>query len=76
MDEPTVTIPMATVAGVVRRLVRLPEGSKLKRLTRTLYRRLRCVSLNAVYGTELRAIPVPNAEHDFTAVRDFLERKK
>jgi hypothetical protein len=76
MDEPTVTVSMSTVVGAVRRVVRLSEDSAMKRFARMLYRRLRWVSLDIVYGTELIATPVPNAQRDFRPIRDFLARAK
>ena len=73
---PTVTASMTAVAGAIRRLVRLPERSVLRRLARILYRRLNWVSLEIVYGTELMSVPVPDAAHDFKPILDFLGRAK
>jgi len=74
IEEPTVTLSMSTVVPVVRRLVRLPEGSIVKRLARNLYRRVGWISLDSVYGTELVAGRVPAARKDFSAILKFLAR--
>lgn len=72
LDEPSVTLSMSTVVPIVRRLVRLPESSILKKLTRNMYRRLRWISLDSVYGTELLGGHVPNAGKDFSPILRFL----
>ncbi|MSQ73425.1 MAG: TIGR00180 family glycosyltransferase [Betaproteobacteria bacterium] len=76
MNEPTVTVSMPVVVGAIRRLMRLPEDSVFRRVARSLYRRLKWISLDIVYGTELVTIPVPDAERDFEPIRDFLVREK
>jgi glycosyltransferase domain-containing protein len=76
MSEPTVTLPMSGVVGAVRRLVRLPESSTLRRVARMVYRRLGLVSLDIVYGTEYLAVPVPKAKRDFKPIREFLAHRK
>ena len=76
MSEPTVTLPMLGIVGAVRRLVRLPENSTLRRLARMVYRRLGWVSLDIVYGTEYFTVPVPKAKQDFRPIREFLARRK
>ncbi|OGA01871.1 MAG: hypothetical protein A3H35_14095, partial [Betaproteobacteria bacterium RIFCSPLOWO2_02_FULL_62_17] len=50
LEEPTVTLSMSTIVPIVRRLVRLPESSIVKRLARNLYRRVGGISLDSVYG--------------------------
>ncbi|HLX81360.1 MAG TPA: TIGR00180 family glycosyltransferase [Burkholderiales bacterium] len=72
LEEPTVTLSMSTVVPVVRRLVRLPESSIVKRLARNLYRRVRWISLDSVYGTEFVAGRVPEARKDFSPILKFL----
>ena len=74
LEEPTVTLSMSTVVPVVRRLVRLPEGSIVKRLARNLYRRVGGISLDSVYGTELVAGRVPHARKDISPILKFLAR--
>ena len=74
LEEPTVTLSMSTVVPVVRRLVRLPEGSIVKRLARNLYRRVGGISLDSVYGTELVAGRVPDARKDISPILKFLAR--
>lgn len=72
LDEPSVTLSMSTVVPIVRRLVGLPESSILKKLTRNLYRRLRWISLDSVYGTEFLAGRVPDARKDVNPILEFL----
>jgi len=74
LEEPTVTLSMSTVVPIVRRLVRLPEGSIVKRLARNLYRRVGWISLDFVYGTEFLAGRVPDARKDFSPILKFLAR--
>jgi len=74
LEEPTVTLSMSTVVPVVRRLVRLPEGSIVKRMARNLYRRVGWISLDSVYGTELLARHVPDAGKDISPILKFLAR--
>jgi glycosyltransferase domain-containing protein len=76
LEEQTVTPPMAAFVPLVRRLVRLPEKSPLKRAARALYRRLPWVSLDAVYGTEFVAGSVPGAERTMELVRRFLREDR
>jgi glycosyltransferase domain-containing protein len=75
LDEPTATLSMSTVVPVVRRIVGLPEESTLKRVMRTLYRRVGWISLDSVYGTELFTKPVFNSRHAMQPVLEFLQRK-
>ena len=75
LEEPTVTPSMPIVAQAVRRLVRLPETSFIKRLARRLYRRVPWISYDSVYGSELIASPVGNAAREFTPIREFLARE-
>ena len=72
LEEPTVTLSMSTVVPLVRRLVRLPEESIVKRLARNLYRRVGFISLDSVYGTEFLAGRVPDAGNDFRPILKFL----
>ena len=76
LEEPTVTLSMSTIVPVVRRLVRLPEGSIVKRLARNLYRRVGWISLDSVYGTELIATPVSNSRQAIQSILEFLSRKR
>jgi glycosyltransferase domain-containing protein len=76
LDEPTVTMPTAITAAIVRRLVRLPETSVTRRLTRRLYRTIQWISLDAVYGTEFLSTPVMNSRKDFQPILEFLTRPR
>ena len=76
LEEPTVTPSMPVVAHAVRRLVRLPETSILKRTARMLYRRVPWISYDSVYGSELVASPVGNAAREFRPIREFLARER
>jgi glycosyltransferase domain-containing protein len=69
---PTVTLPMSLVARAVRRLLGRPSESALRRLMRALYRRTPWIAADAVFGTELRARHVPNADGALRPIRDFL----
>jgi len=74
LAEPTITLPMTiTVAGMRRLLARSP-GSAVRRLARTLYRRSRWISVDAVHGTQLRARRVRAAEKAFQPIYQFLTR--
>ncbi len=75
LEEPTVTTSMPVVAQAVRRLVRLPETSLLKRTARMLYRRVPWISYDSVYGSELVASPVGNAAREFRPIHEFLARE-
>lgn len=75
VKEPTVTMPMSVVVGVVRRLLALPPDSLIRRMARRLYRRARWVSVDAVHGTQLRAQAVPNAGQEFKPIHEFLTRQ-
>jgi len=74
LDEPTVTISMSAFVASVRRLVRLPKDSRIRKLARFLYRRARWISLDCVYGTEILTTPVPNAGQDIGPILRFLAR--
>lgn len=74
MEQPTVNATMPLALQVVRRLVRLPRSSAVRRLAQFGYRRLRWVSHDLVHGTEFTARRAPDAERTFAAVRDFLLR--
>lgn len=75
LKEPTVTIPMSMVVRGVRRLLTLPPDNLIRRMARTLYRRVRWISVDAVHGTQLRARRVPGAELEFKPIREFLTRQ-
>jgi hypothetical protein len=76
LEEPTVTGSMPIVAQAVRRLVRLPETSILRRTARMLYRRVPWISYDSVYGSELIASPVADAAREFRPIREFLAREE
>jgi hypothetical protein len=73
LDEPTVTAVMPAVVTSVRRLVRLPPQSKVRRMARFLYRRMSWISLDSVYGTEVVTTPVPDAGRDIEPILRFLK---
>ena len=75
LDDPTVTPAMLASLAVVRRLVRRPEDSRVRRFIRSLYRRSRWISVAAVRGTGFIA-RIPSAGADFAPIRDFLTRKR
>lgn len=72
LAEPTTSVPMTVVAGVARRLLRLPEAHLLRRAGRAAYRRVPWIAADAVRGTELRARRVAGADRAFAPVREFL----
>jgi glycosyltransferase domain-containing protein len=74
LDEPTVTTSMPLVVQLVRRLVRLPEGSLVRRMAQRLYRRTRWVSFDLVRGGEFLATRAPNAAREFDKIEAFLAR--
>jgi glycosyltransferase domain-containing protein len=76
LDEPSVTMSMPIVASIVRRLVSLPEHSIPKKLMRKLYRGVRWISLDAVYGEKVFGVPVTNSRKDFQPIVEFLARPR
>jgi glycosyltransferase domain-containing protein len=74
LDEPSVTMSMPIVASIVRRLVSLPEHSISKKLMRKLYRSLRWISSDAVYGEKVFGAPVLDSRKDFQQIVEFLAR--
>jgi len=74
LDNKEVTTSMVLTSLVVRRLVALPSASLLKRIARRIYRAARWISVDAVYGFELRTRRVPQAARDFQPIHDFLGR--
>jgi hypothetical protein len=70
LNEPSVPQSMPIVAALVRSLVKLPENSILKRSARSLYRKLRWISLDAVYGEKIITTRVPNLRNDFQPIVD------
>jgi glycosyltransferase domain-containing protein len=72
LDEPTVTASMPLVLQVVRRLVRLPRTSVVRRLAQRVYRRTRWVSHDLVHGTEFRTARALGASTAFAPIRAFL----
>ncbi len=71
-DEPTVTPAMPLVLQVIRRLVRLPRTSVIRRTAQRLYRRTRWVSHDLVHGTEFRTARARDAAAEFAPIRAFL----
>jgi hypothetical protein len=72
VEEPTVSWSMPTVLQVVRRLVRMPKTSALRRLALACYRRTRWLSHDFVHGTEFRTRRAREASREFAPVREFL----
>lgn len=72
VSEPTVTFSMPLTLQVVRRLVRLPRDSRLRRGAQALYRHARWLSHDFVHGTEFRTRRAREAVAEFKPVRDFL----
>ena len=72
VEEPTVSWSMPTVLQVVRRLVRMPKTSALRRLALACYRRTRWLSHDFVHGTEFRTRRAREASREFASVREFL----
>jgi glycosyltransferase domain-containing protein len=75
LEEPTVTASMSIWVALIRRLVRLPEGSLLRRFLRQVYRRARWISADAVHGTGIIADANPQTAPDFALIREFLKRE-
>lgn len=74
LGEPTVTMPMSIGVRLFRRLLRLSPDSLIRRTARSLYRRARWISVDAIHGTQWRTRPVSNAEQEFKPIREFLAR--
>jgi len=74
LEEPTVTMSMSVVVRIVRRLMKLPNDSRIRKLLRKLYRHARWISFDAVYGTEFLARPVSNSVREFKPIYEFLTR--
>lgn len=72
LDEPTVTATMPMVLQVVRRLVRLPRTSLIRRTAQRLYRRTQWVSHDLVHGTEFHTARAGDAAAAFAPIRRFL----
>jgi glycosyltransferase domain-containing protein len=72
LDEPSVTMSMAIVAAIVRHLIRYPEDSIFRKLTRRLYRDIRWFSLESVYGMRTLTTSTPNSRSDLKPILDFL----
>ena len=75
LEEPTVTMSMAMVVSIVRRLVKLPHDNTMRRIVQKLYRHARWISFDAVYGTEFLARPVSNSVREFKPISEFLTRR-
>ena len=73
LEEETITPTIPLTVQLVRALVRLPEESRLKRSMRWGYRKLRWLSFDTVYGTQIIASPATNARREFAPVREFLQ---
>jgi len=73
LDEPTVSFSTPLVLQVVKRLVKLPRTSVLRRAAQRLYRRTQWLSHDFVHGTEFRTRRAREAAREFTPVREFLE---
>ena len=76
LDENTVTLPMIIVAATAKYFVRLPKDSSTRKIAWKLYRTIRGISLDAVYGNEFFATPVPNLKKDFKPILEFLKRPR
>ena len=74
LEEPTVTMSMSVVVRIVRRLMQLPNDSRIRKLLRKLYRHARWISFDAVYGTEFLARSVSNSVQEFKPIYEFLTR--
>ena len=75
MDEPTANSTMGFIVSMVRRVVRRPQTSLIRRFARALYRGIPWLSLDVVYGTEVLSKPIPEANRDMRRIVDFLARK-
>jgi glycosyltransferase domain-containing protein len=73
LDEPSVSFSTPLVLQVVKRLVKLPRTSLLRRAAQRLYRRTQWLSHDFVHGTEFRTRRAREAAQEFTPVREFLE---
>ena len=74
VEQPTVSWSMPAVLQIVRRLVRMPKTSAVRRLALACYRRTRLLSHDFVHGTEFRTRRAGEASREFAPVRDFLTR--
>jgi glycosyltransferase domain-containing protein len=72
LDEATITPAIPLTLQLVRALVRLPKGSRLRRALRWCYRKSRWLSYESVYGTQIIASPAADARRQFEPVREFL----
>ena len=72
VEEPTVSWSMPMVLQIVRRLVKLPRASLLRRMALASYRQARWLSHDFVHGTEFRTRRAREAAREFAPVRSFL----
>ena len=74
LDEPTIGIIAPSFFAAVRRLVRLPEGTLLKRIARKVYRKVNGISLDTDMLHVFRP-SVPGAGKDMKTVLAFLAQR-
>jgi len=72
LDEPTVSFSTPLMLQVVKRLVKLPRTSLVRRVAQRLYRRTQWLSHDFVHGTEFRTRRAREAAGEFRPVREFL----
>jgi glycosyltransferase domain-containing protein len=72
LEEPTVTTSMPVVATITKYVVRLPRDSIVRKIMQRIYRTLRWVSINSVYGETVFVRPVSNSKRDFRGIMKFL----
>ena len=72
LAEPNVSVRMFLGVRMFQQLLRLPAESLIRRVARTLYRRMGWVSVDAIHGTQWRNRRVRNAEQAFRPIYEFL----
>ena len=72
LAEPTVSLFMPMVLQVVRRMVKLPRTSRVRRYLQKLYRTTRWVSHDLVHGTQWKTRRAYEAANEFAPVQTFL----
>jgi hypothetical protein len=74
LDEPNIGIIAPSIFAAARRLVRLPEDTRLKRLLRKIYRRVNGFSLDTDMLKVFRD-SVPGANTAMKTVLTFLAKR-
>jgi glycosyltransferase domain-containing protein len=73
LDEPNIGTLAPAVFAIVRRIVRMPETSRLRRLARRVYRNINAICVETDMAQIFRT-RVPGANNDIKAVLTFLSQ--